>query len=134
MESRRPLMHPTSLCIVARSMTRSSEHERIGRSISVVLLSWCAAIVTVGSAVCSLTACDFRDQLEGRTRNRKGNRLFKDTEFVAAIAEYQKALTEVDDPRIHYNLGQAYSKVVRAGFEGPILLGLPGDFVCQNVP
>jgi tetratricopeptide (TPR) repeat protein len=115
-------------------MTRSSERERISRSFSVVLLSWCAAIVTVGSVACSLTACDFREQLDGRTRNRKGNRLFKDTQFVDAIAEYQKALTVVDDPRIRFNLGQAYSKVVKAGFDGPVLLGLPGDFVCQNVP
>jgi tetratricopeptide (TPR) repeat protein len=127
-------MHPTSLCIVARSMTRSSERERIGRSISVVLLSWCTAIVTVGSLACSLGGCEFREQLDGRTRNRLGNRLFKDTQFVDAIAQYQKALAKVDDPKIHYNLGQAYSKVVKAGFDGPILLGLPGDFVCQNVP
>lgn len=123
-------MHPTPLCIVARSMTRSSERERIRRSSRVVLLTCCIAIITVGS----FAGCDFREQLDGRTRNRKGNRLFHDTQFIDAIAEYQKALTEVDDPRIHYNLGQAYSKVVRAGSDAPVLLGLPGDFVCQNVP
>ncbi|TMQ12375.1 MAG: tetratricopeptide repeat protein [Deltaproteobacteria bacterium] len=127
----RPLMPPTSLCIVARSMTGFSERERIARSFSVVLVSCGIALVAVA---CSLGGCDFREQLDGRNRNRKGNRLFRDTQFVDAVAEYQKALTEVDDPKIHYNLGQAYSKVVKAGYDGPILLGLPGDFVCRQVP
>src|SRR5678815_2557060 len=112
MESRRPLMPPTSLCIVARSMTRLSERERIGRSFSVVLASCCAAMIVVGT-VASLVGCGLPEQLDGRNRNRKGNRLFHDTQFVDAVAEYQKALTEVEDPKIHYNLGQAYSKVVR---------------------
>jgi len=75
-------------------------------------------------------------QLDGRSRTRKGNRLFRETKFVDSAAEYQKALTEVDDPIIHYNLGLAYSKMFHVGADpkDPILLGVKGEFVCDNIP
>jgi tetratricopeptide (TPR) repeat protein len=126
MVSRRPLMHPTTLCIVARSMRRFSERARIGQILSVVLVS-CGLL----GGVVGLGGCE---QLDARNRNKKGNRLFRETQFVDAAAEYQKALTEVEDPIIHYNLGLAYSKVFKPGYDAPVLLGVQGDFVCQEIP
>src|SRR5882724_2888588 len=105
-------MPPTPLCIVARPMSRFSERARIASVLSVVLVS----CVVLGS----LSGCE---QLDGRNRTRKGNRLFRETQFIDAAAEYQKALKEVDDPVIHYNLGLAYSKVTKPGFDAPVLLG-----------
>src|ERR1043166_7297368 len=126
MVSRRPLMHPTSLCIVARSMRRFSERARVGQLLSVVLVS-CGLL----GGVVGLGGCE---QLDARNRNKKGNRLFRETQFVEAAAEYQRALTEVEDPIIHYNLGLAYSKVFKPGYDQPVLLGVQGDFVCQQIP
>ena len=126
MVSRRPLMHPTSLCIVARSMRRFSERARVRQILSVVLVS-CGLL----GGVVGLGGCE---QLDARNRNKKGNRLFRETQFVEAAAEYQRALTEVEDPVIHYNLGLAYSKVFKPGFDAPVLLGTQGDFVCQQIP
>jgi tetratricopeptide (TPR) repeat protein len=126
MVSRRPLMHPTSLCIVARSMRRFSERARLGQILGVALVS-CGLL----GGVVGLGGCE---QLDARNRNKKGNRLFRETQFVEAAAEYQRALTEVEDPIIHYNLGLAYSKVFKPGFDAPVLLGMQGDFVCQQIP
>ncbi|HEX7841274.1 MAG TPA: hypothetical protein VF469_27540 [Kofleriaceae bacterium] len=119
-------MTPTSLCIVPRSMRRFSERARIASLLRVVLVS----CVVVGSFP-SLGGCE---QLDGRRRVRTGNRLFRETQFIDAAAEYERALHEVPDPTIDYNLGLAYSKVFKPGFEGPVLLGIQGDFVCQQVP
>jgi tetratricopeptide (TPR) repeat protein len=83
------------------------------------------------------------DQLDGRSRNKKGNHLFRDRQFIDAVAEYEKALKTVDDPIIHYNLALAYSKIFKPGVddnestpedEGQILLDLQGSFVCGQVP
>ncbi|MBC7974937.1 MAG: hypothetical protein H7138_08115 [Myxococcales bacterium] len=74
------------------------------------------------------------EQLDGRNRVRKGNSLFGQTEFIDAAAEYQTALTKVDSPIIHYNLGLAYSKIFKPGFDGAVLLGTEGEFVCQALP
>src|ERR1041384_2971139 len=133
MESRRPLMTPTSLCIVARSMRRFSERlaprvdRPFGRTLGAVLVS---SSLLGGAA--SLAGCE---QLDGRNRNMQGLRLFRETRFVDAAAEFQKALTEVDDsPTIHYNLGLAYSKVTKPGWDRPVWLGQQGDFVCQTIP
>ena len=67
--------------------------------------------------VVSLFGCE---QLDGRNRNRKGNKLFREMQFADAAGEYEKALKEVDDPTIHYNLALAYSKVFKPGFEGTV--------------
>src|SRR5256885_4859633 len=107
-------MPPTSLCIVARSMRRLTERARIATVLSVVLVS----CVVLGGC----------DQLDGRNRTRRGNRLFRDTEFIDAAAQYERALKLVDDVTIHYNLGLAYSKVFKAGFDGPVLLGIKDEF------
>ena len=88
----------------------------------------------VGATVALLTLLSGCKELDGRNRNRKANRLFRDKHFIDATAEYEKALKTVEDPIIHYNLGLAYSKVVRAGAEKPILLGVKGEFVCNNIP
>ena len=124
-------MPPTTLCIVARSMRRFSEPARIARIIaprlSVVLVS--SALLASAAA---LAGCE---QLDGRNRNKQGLRLFHETQFVEAAAQFQRALTEVEEsPTVHYNLGLAYSKVTKTGFDGPVLLGQQGDFVCQTIP
>ena len=88
--------------------------------------------ITAMSVICLGTmGCD---QLDGRNRTRKGNRHFRATEFIDAVAEYEKALSEVDDPIIHYNLGLAYSKVFKPGLDKPVRLGVKGTFVCDSVP
>ncbi len=131
MESRRPLMTPTSLCIVARSMRRFSERTRIAR---IIAPSFRVVLVSSGLLACaaSVAGCE---QLDGRNRNKQGLRLFRETQFIDAASQFQRALSEVDDsPVIHYNLGLAYSKVTKTGFDGPVLLGQQGDFVCQTIP
>jgi tetratricopeptide (TPR) repeat protein len=87
-----------------------------------VLLS----VFVVGSIGC--------EQLDGRNKIRIGNRLFRETQFIDSAAEYEAALKEVDDPIVHYNLGLAYQKVVKTGFDGAILLGTKDEFVCQQIP
>lgn len=106
-------------------MRRFSERERIARVLSVVLVS-CGVLGSAASFGC--------EQIDARNRNGRGNRLFRETQFIDAAAEYNKALSQIDDPKIHYNLGLAYSKVFKSGYDGPVLLGVQGDFVCQNVP
>ena len=81
--------------------------------------------------VASATGCD---SLDGRSRNKKGNRYFRETKFIDAAAEYEKALKTVDDPIIHYNLGLAYSKVFKPGLEKPVRLGVKGTFACDTIP
>jgi tetratricopeptide (TPR) repeat protein len=74
------------------------------------------------------------EQLDGRNRNRQGNRLFREMQFANAAGEYEKALAEVDDPTIHYNLGLAYSKVFKPGLEGDVLLGTTDSSACKLIP
>lgn len=116
-------MPPTSLCIVAQSMNRSSARGRTAGLLSVVL----ASCVVLGG----ISGCE---ELEGRNRVRKGNRLFRETQFVDSAAEYQQALKQVDDPIIHYNLGLAYQKLVKPGSEAPVLLGTKDEFLCSAIP
>jgi hypothetical protein len=98
-----------------------------GRTFGAVLVS---SGLLCGAA--SLAGCE---QLDGRNRNVQGLRLFRETQFIEAAAQFQKALTEVDDaPVIHYNLGLAYSKVTKPGYDGHVWLGQQGDFVCQTIP
>lgn len=74
------------------------------------------------------------DSLDGRERNRKGSRLFRDMQFIDAAAQYEKALTEVNDPIIHYNLGLTYSRVTKPGQDKPVFLGMQDEFVCKVIP
>jgi len=104
-------------------MSRFSERARIAGLLSVVLVS----CVTLGG----ICGCE---ELEGRNRVRKGNRLFRETQFVDSAAEYQQALKQVDDPIIHYNLGLAYQKIVKPGSDAPVLLGTKDEFVCGAIP
>jgi tetratricopeptide (TPR) repeat protein len=98
-----------------------------GRTFGAVLVSSCLL-----AGVASLAGCE---QLDGRNRNKQGLRLFRETQFIDAAAQFQRALAEVDDsPTIHYNLGLAYSKVTKSGYDGHVLLGQQGDFVCQTIP
>ena len=85
-----------------------------------------ASLLLVATSGCS--------QLDGRSRNRKGNTAFRESRFVDAVAEYQEALKEVDDPTIHYNLGLAYSKVFHPGGTGDVLIDVAGEPACQVVP
>ena len=126
-------MPPTSLCIVPQSMNRSSGRARIAGLVSAVLAS---SVVLGGICGC--------EELEGRNRVRKGNRLFRGEasvvnpngkpQFIDAAAEYQLALTQVDHPTIHYNLGLAYQKIVKPGSTAPILLGTKGELPCSVIP
>jgi tetratricopeptide (TPR) repeat protein len=100
-------------------MSRPSERARIASVLGVLLVS------------CAVLGCT---EIDGHKRTRQGNRMFRETQFVDAAAQYQMALTEIDDPALHYNLGLAYSKVFKEGFDGPILLGTKDDFVCQVIP
>lgn len=83
------------------------------------------------------------EQLDGRSRNKSGNRHFRERNFIPAVAEYEKALKTVDDPIVHYNLALAYSKVFKPGAEDDaktpenealVLLDQQGSFVCGQVP
>jgi tetratricopeptide (TPR) repeat protein len=73
-------------------------------------------------------------QLDGRNRNRQGNRHFRDGMYPDAVAQYEKALKEVDDPVIHYNAGLAYQKIFKGGYDKPILLAFQNEDVCSNIP
>src|SRR5438132_12680691 len=96
----------TQLCIVARSMSRCSDRAMFGFVIAIV--------VAVLSGACN--------DLAGRKDNRQANTAFREMRFIDAAAQYEKALTEVDDPIIHFNLGLTYSKVYRAGNDKPVAL------------
>jgi tetratricopeptide (TPR) repeat protein len=106
-------MPPTHICIVARLMTTARR------------------ALIVASLVLVVSGCE---QLDGRSRNRKGNQAFREQHFVTAVAQYQKALTEVDEPTVHYNLGLAYSKVFKPGAEGDVLIDQIGTPACQVIP
>jgi len=90
-----------------------------------------ALIAMLVSAALLGSACQ---ELEGRNGNRKGNRLFREMQFIDAASEYERALKQVEDPTIHYNLGLAYSKMYRPGYDKPILLGEVTDPVCTEIP
>ena len=102
----------TPLCIVARSMRR--------RFLLALL-----ALAALASGC---------EALSGRERNREGSRDFRDMRFIDAAANYEKALTEVNDPIIHYNLGLTYSRVTKPGADKPIYLGMQNEFVCKVIP
>lgn len=89
------------------------------------------AIACVLALVAGALGCQ---SLDGRKRNRDGNRLFREMQFTDAAAEYEKALKAVDDATIHYNLGLAYSKVFKPGFEGDVLIDVKGTFNCDAIP
>jgi tetratricopeptide (TPR) repeat protein len=76
------------------------------------------------------TGCE---ELDGRNRNRQANRMFREMQFIDAAAEYEKALTQVNDPIIHYNAGLAYSKIAK-GSDKLVLLGEQGEDVCARIP
>jgi tetratricopeptide (TPR) repeat protein len=92
-----------------------------------------ARIALVLTLVATALGCD---SLDGRSRNKAGNRLFRETKFIDAAANYEKALKTVEDPIVHYNLGLAYSKVFKPGAEetAETILDLQGSFACQNIP
>lgn len=116
-------MHPTPICIVARPMSRRLDlFKSLRRSAAIIAV----LAISFGSVGC--------EQLDGRNRTRKGNRLFRETQFIDSVAEYEKALSEVDAPIIHYNLGLAYSKVFKPGLDKPVRLGIKGTFTCDVIP
>lgn len=101
------------------------------RRTAVRALSTTLVIATVTLGAIGGLGCE---QVEGRNRTRQGNRLFRETKFIDAVAEYEKALTTVDDPIVHYNLGLAYSKVFKPGVDKATRLGIKGSFACNVVP
>ena len=114
-------MHPPQLCIVARPMSRSS-----GRALATIFGIAAISVASLVSFGC--------EELDGRSRTRSGNRAFRETRFIDALAEYEKALTTVKDPIIHYNLALAYSKVFKPGVSKPVRLGLAGSAACTSIP
>jgi tetratricopeptide (TPR) repeat protein len=90
-------------------------------------------LLVASSSILALGGCE---SLDGRNRTRKGNVDFQGKQFIDAAAEYEKALTEVEDPTIHYNLGLAYSKVFKVGAEQDlkVLLDVQGSFACTVIP
>ncbi len=115
-------MHLPQVCIVARLMSRTSDRALRWLGFAALLV---AALSTLGC-----------EQLDGRNRNKKGNRYVREMKFIDAVAEYEKALKTVDDPIIHYNVALAYSKIFKPGMEKDedLLLGEKGSFVCDQVP
>ncbi len=111
-------MHPRQVCIVARPMSRRPDRTLV-------------SILVIAIACLLLGGCD---ELDGRNRTRQGNRMFRETQFIDAVAEYERALKTVDDPIIHYNLGLAYSKVFKPGVDKPMRLGITGTFACDAIP
>lgn len=89
------------------------------------------AIAVVCAVAVSGMGCK---ELDGRNRVRKGNRYFRETRFIDSVTEYEKALTEVDDPIVHYNLGLSYSKVFKPGLDKPVRLGIKGSSACDAIP
>jgi tetratricopeptide (TPR) repeat protein len=89
--------------------------------------------VTLLVAIMSTLGCE---QLDGRSRNKTGNRYFREMKFIDAVAQYEKALKTVDEPTIHYNVALAYSKIFKPGMETDqdLLLGEKGTFVCDQIP
>jgi tetratricopeptide (TPR) repeat protein len=83
------------------------------------------------AALPTTTGCE---ALDGRERNRKGSREFREMQFIDAAAQYEKALTQVNDPIIHYNLGLTYSRITKPGSEKPVYLGMQDEFVCEVIP
>lgn len=81
--------------------------------------------------VASVTAAGCKD-IEGRNNNRQGNAFYRDSKFIDAAVEYERALKKVEDPVIHYNLGLAYSKMFRG--DDLVLVGLKDDPICQIIP
>lgn len=108
-------MTPSRICIVARPMTRTPRFLFLAATMFVALAS---------------VGCE---ELDGRNRNRQANIMFREMQFIAAAAEYEKALTQVNDPIIHYNAGLAYSKIAK-GSDKVVLLGEQGDGVCTSIP
>jgi tetratricopeptide (TPR) repeat protein len=90
--------------------------------------------LTIGGLLLIVVGALGCDQLDGRSRNRKANRLFREMQFVDSAAEYERALKEVEDPTIHYNLGLAYSKVFRIGATGNVVLDVAGSPACTYIP
>jgi tetratricopeptide (TPR) repeat protein len=118
----RRLMTPGQLCIVPRLMSRTAD-----RAPSKI------AFIAVLAAIAATAGCT---ELDGRNRVRTGNKHFREQRFIDSVAEYEKALKQVQSPIIHYNLGLAYSKVFKVGAkaEEKIVLGQKGELVCDNVP
>jgi tetratricopeptide (TPR) repeat protein len=88
-------------------------------------------ILLMGIAASLLLCCS---DLDGRGKNREGNRKYRETRFVDAAALYEGALKKVQDDRIEYNLGLAYSKIFKPGLEEPVLLAEKSDAICDSIP
>lgn len=111
-------MHPTQVCIVARPMNRPTTR---ATPILVGILLMIASVSGIGC-----------EELDGRNRTRQGNRMFRETQFIDAAAQYEKALKTVNDPIIHYNAALTYSKIFKP--DTTIRLGVKGTFVCNELP
>jgi tetratricopeptide (TPR) repeat protein len=90
------------------------------------------ALAIVLGGVVAGPACK---ELDGRSTNRQGTRLYREMQFIDSAATFEHALTTVDHPIIHYNAALAYSKVAGAKSSDEIIrLGVQGDDVCTRIP
>ena len=102
-------MLPTPICIFARPMIR------LALAVCVVLAAGC-------------------DDLDGRSSNRKGNRLFRDGLFKDAAAEFEQGYAKVKDDKIRYNLGLTYTKLFGGTPDGNVLIAEAGELPCLAIP
>jgi tetratricopeptide (TPR) repeat protein len=89
-------------------------------------------LAMLGVAV-AVIACGC-SSLDGRNRNRQGNRFYSDGKYPDAAGEYEKAVAQVDSPTIHYNLALAYYRIFKAGWDKPVLLAKSNEAPCSAIP
>lgn len=80
------------------------------------------AKLTIAAWLVAIVASLGCQQLAGRSENRKGSAAFREMRFIEAVAHYEQAVRNVDDPIVHYNLALAYSKVFRQGAQGNVII------------
>ena len=76
------------VCIVPRLMRSTSD-----RALRLL------GLVTLLVATLSTLGCE---QLDGRNRNKKGNRYFREMKFIDAVAEYEKALKLLNEHALRF--------------------------------
>jgi len=94
-------------------------------------MSFASVLALAASVLVIAPGCS---SLDGRNKNRAGNRYFRERQFSDAAAAFEHALTEVNEPTVQFNLGLAYAKLFRTGDAKPILLGKVDEDVCKTIP
>jgi tetratricopeptide (TPR) repeat protein len=90
----------------------------------------CVMMVAVASSTFRMPDASAQPSM----RVSEGNEFFRKAQFIDAAVAYQQALSEVEDPVIHYNLGLTYAKIFKPGSEQRVLLGTKDELVCKVLP